>query len=186
MDIYKTVIPQYLLATQTLDFLCFTEGLYKLAERYLPDQCAEDKALWYFLSCVCSVLCLQNSCSLRGTIWLCLMSQYDVVENPKTATDNSIFLRRLARLGNRTTHRTDTGCVGEDGRPENARVLRNMQMWSTKHRQCQEAMFGTSTDVAAMFEIELAEELATDFVLYDAQKDLEALMRDFSFVQVCT
>lgn len=46
LEIYKTVIPQYLLTSQKLNFLCFTEGLYKLAERYLPDQCAEDKGVW--------------------------------------------------------------------------------------------------------------------------------------------
>jgi hypothetical protein len=46
MEIYKTVIPQYLLASQKLDFLCFTEGLYKIAERYQRDSCAEDRALW--------------------------------------------------------------------------------------------------------------------------------------------
>ena len=46
MQVYKTVIPQYLLASQKLDFLCFTEGLYKISERYLPDACAEDRALW--------------------------------------------------------------------------------------------------------------------------------------------
>lgn len=46
MQVYKTVIPQYLLASQKLDFLCFTEGLYKIAEKFLPHACAEDRALW--------------------------------------------------------------------------------------------------------------------------------------------
>jgi hypothetical protein len=53
MEIYKCVIPQYLLASQKLDFLCFTEGLYKMAQRFLPNASAEDRAVWCFLSCFC-------------------------------------------------------------------------------------------------------------------------------------
>ena len=69
MEIYKAVIPQYLLTSQKLDFLCFTEGLFKLAEKYVPDACAEDKALW------CGCVRLSALCAQRARACCCVASE---------------------------------------------------------------------------------------------------------------
>jgi hypothetical protein len=87
-------------------------------------------------------------------------------------------------MGNRITRRISTKCVDEaSGRPQNARVLRSMPEWSSKHRQA-DAIFGTANDVAVMYtDYELAEELAQDFDLIDAQ-ELGPDLRDSSFATV--
>ena len=77
-------------------------------------------------------------------------------------------------------------CVGEDGRAQNAQARRNMPAWSVRHRKNQDAIFGTCTDVANMYtDYELAEELAHDFELIDADRHLDIQNRSASvFFQV--
>jgi hypothetical protein len=59
-----------------------------------------------------------------------------------------------------------------------------MPEWSMKHRQL-EAIFGTANDVAVMYaNYELAEELARDFDLIDAQHELKNDMRTSTFSTV--
>lgn len=119
MEVYKSVIPEYLLASQKLDFLCFTEGLYKLAETYVPDASAEERTMW------------------------------------------------LSKMGNRITIRTGSSCLTEEGRAANARALHSLPEWSARHRNSEDAVFGTSTDVANMYDTQLAEDLAHDFEFVD-------------------
>ena len=85
MAIYKSVIPQYLLASQKLDFLCFTEGMYKLVATYLPGVHAEDMALWWlpyiFLVGTCSNACAHaarncNAGSTRKNEERCVIPEY--------------------------------------------------------------------------------------------------------------
>ena len=88
-------------------------------------------------------------------------------------------------MGNRITRRISTKCVDDaSGRPQNARVFRSMPEWSIKHRQA-DAIFGTANDVAVMYtDYELAEELAQDFDLIDAQHELGPDLRNSSFATV--
>ena len=83
----------------------------------------------------------------------------------------------MATIGNRITLRCGSACVAPDGRPRNAGALRNMPQWSVKHRQSEGAIFGTSTDIAAMYDsYEFAEELAHDFE-YISSDGLHTIVR---------
>lgn len=91
---------------------------------------------------------------------------------------------RLAKIGNRITRRISAKCVDASGRPQNARALRSMSEWSTKHRQV-DAIFGTANDVAVMYtNYELAEELAQDFEVIDAEHELKSDVRNAAFATV--
>ena len=82
----------------------------------------------------------------------------------RTGRPTNVLPNRMANIGNHITHRCGSSCVAPDGRLRNAGVLRNMPKWSVKHRRSEDALFGTSTDVAAMYaDHEFAEELAHDF-----------------------
>jgi hypothetical protein len=83
VKVYKSVIPQYLLTSQKMDFLCFTEGLYKVAAKYVPDACAEEKALW------CGCICLYVRCTQCAPVYIVGFSFLKGVRNEgKDGTPN--------------------------------------------------------------------------------------------------
>jgi len=95
----------------------------------------------------------------------------------RTGRPTNVLRNRMAKIGNHITHRCGSSCVAPDGRLRNAGVLRNMPKWSVKHRRSEDALFGTSTDVAAMYaDHEFAEELAHDFE-YIGSDGLHSMVR---------
>ena len=95
---------------------------------------------------------------------------------------------RLAHVGNRIAKRVGSTCVDDNDRLQHAAAVRSMRLWSARHRNCTDAIFGTGTDVAAMYDCQLAEYIAHDFELFDMDKDFDnwvaCSLRDSSFSQV--